>query len=79
MELWIIPHNAGSNPAVVFWWIAEQSECNTPHKTTVNFTQNKFKDFFERVMADMHCVCDNYEKETAQALETAFANAVQIK
>lgn len=54
-------------------------ELEIPNEIATDFTQDKSKDFFERVMTDMHCLCGNYEKETAQALETAFANAVQIK
>lgn len=40
-----------------------------------DFEQDKFKDFFERVMADMNCLCGNYEREIAEELLKSFINA----
>ena len=45
----------------------------------VDFKKDKFLDFFERVMADMNCVCGNYEKEIAEELIKAFNNAKEIQ
>lgn len=48
---------------------------NIPKEFETDFNKDKFKEFFERVMADMNCVCGNYERETAEMFITAFQNA----
>ena len=42
-----------------------------------DFINDKFKDFFSRVIADIDCsgLCGNYEKEIAEMLLKAFYNA----
>lgn len=39
----------------------EDSNRNTK-RIQIDFKADKFKDFFSRVIADMNCLCGNYEK-----------------
>lgn len=43
-----------------------------------DFSADKFKDFFSRVIADINCdgMCGNYEKEIAEMFLNAFDKAV---
>lgn len=43
-----------------------------PQEYEIDFKADKFKDFFSRVIADMNCLCGNYETEIAQMLIEAF-------
>lgn len=45
-----------------------------PREFEIDFKRDKFKDFFSRVIADMNCLCGNYEKEIAKMLIEAFNN-----
>lgn len=45
----------------------------------IAFKADKFKDFFSRAIADMNCLCGNYEAEIAQMLIEAFSNGQIIK
>lgn len=49
-----------------------------PKEYEIDFKANKFKDFFSRVIADMNCLCGNYEKEIAEMLIESFANGKVI-
>ena len=51
-----------------------------PDEIAMDFTADKFADFFGRVRADIEdgTLCGNYENETLDALEEAFANAEEI-
>lgn len=49
-----------------------------PKEYEIDFKSDKFKDFFSRVIADMNCLCGNYEKEIAQMLICAFNNGKVI-
>lgn len=49
-----------------------------PKEYEIDFKADKFKDFFSRVIADMNCLCDNYEKEIAEMLVEAFDKAEVI-
>lgn len=50
-----------------------------PKEYEIDVKADKFKDFFSRVIADMDCLCGNYEKEIAQMLIEAFSNGEIIK
>lgn len=49
-----------------------------PKEYEIDFKADKFKDFFSRVIADMNCLCGNYEKEIAEMLIEAFNNGKVI-
>ena len=46
-----------------------------PKEFEVDFKTDKFKDFFSRAIADMNCICGNYERETAEMFIKAFENS----
>lgn len=46
-----------------------------PKEFDRDFKSDKFKEFFERSLADMHCVCGTYEREIAEMFIPAFQNA----
>lgn len=46
-----------------------------PKEFDQDFKSDKFKEFFERSLADMHCVCGTYEREIAEMFISAFQNA----
>ena len=46
-----------------------------PEDFKTDYTTDKFKDFFSRVITDMNCLCGLYEKEIAEMLVKAFANS----
>lgn len=46
-----------------------------PKEFEQDFQSDRFKEFFERSLADMHCVCGKYERETAEMFISAFQNA----
>lgn len=46
-----------------------------PKEYEIDFKADKFKDFFSRVIADMNCLCGNYEKEIAEMLVETFDKA----
>lgn len=50
-----------------------------PKEYEIDLKTDKFKDFFSRVIADMNCLCGNYEAEIAQMLIEAFSNGEIIK
>ena len=52
-------------------------EIEIPKEFEEHFKQNKFKDSFERIMADIkNCLCaGNYEYETIEMLEKALENS----
>lgn len=45
-----------------------------PEEYETDFKTDKFKDFFLRVIADMDCLCGNYEREIAEMLIESFSN-----
>lgn len=49
-----------------------------PREYERDFIADKFKDFFSRVIADMHYsgLCGNYEKEIAEMFLEAFDKAI---
>lgn len=49
-----------------------------PREYERDFSADKFKDFFSRVIADINCdgMCGNYEKEIAKMFLEAFDNAI---
>lgn len=49
-----------------------------PREYERDFIADKFKDFFSRVIADMHYsgLCGNYEKEIAEMFLAAFDKAI---
>lgn len=51
---------------------------NIPREYERDFIADKFKDFFSRVIADMHYsgLCGNYEKEIAEMFLEAFDKAI---
>lgn len=57
----------------------DEDHYRNTQKYKINFKSDKFKDFFSRVIADMNCLCGNYEKETAEMLIKAFNNGEIIK
>ena len=50
-----------------------------PNEYEIDFKADKFRDFFSRVIADMNCLCGNYEKEIAQMFIEVFRNGEIIK
>ena len=52
-------------------------EIDIPKEFEEHFNQDKFKDSFERIMADLkNCLCaGNYEYETIKMLEKAFEDS----
>ena len=46
-----------------------------PEEFATDYTADKFKEFFERVIADMDTLCGTYEKETADMFIEAFENS----
>lgn len=50
-----------------------------PREYEIDFKSDKFKDFFSRVIADMNCLCGNYEKEIAEMLIESFDNGEVIR
>lgn len=46
-----------------------------PKEFENDYKMDRFRDFFNRVMADMSCVCGNYEKETAEMFLEQFEKA----
>lgn len=50
---------------------------NIPDEFAEDYTRDKFKEFFERVAADIKdgTCCGNYEQETCDMLEKAFAES----
>lgn len=53
-----------------------------PKEFERDFTKDKFKDFFERVIADLNhgsILCGRYEKETLEMLEKAFINGKELE
>lgn len=49
-----------------------------PREYERDFSADKFKDFFSRVIADINCdgMCGNYEKEIAEMFLEAFDKAI---
>ena len=49
-----------------------------PREYERDFSVDKFKDFFSRVIADINCdgMCGNYEKEIAEMFLEAFDKAI---
>lgn len=49
-----------------------------PREYERDFIDDKFKDFFSRVIVDIDCsgLCDNYEKEIAEMFLEAFDKAI---
>ena len=43
-----------------------------PEEFEIDYNTDKFKDFFQRILADMNCICGNYERETAEMLVKSF-------
>lgn len=50
---------------------------NIPDEFAEDYTRDRFKEFFERVTADIKdgTCCGNYEQETCSMLEKAFAES----
>ena len=46
-----------------------------PKEFEVDYNANRFADFFQRCRADMGTCCGNYEQETAEMMEKAFAKS----
>lgn len=46
-----------------------------PEEFATDYTADKFKEFFGRVIADMDTLCGTYEKETADMFIEAFENS----
>lgn len=46
-----------------------------PKEFVCDYSTDRFKEFFQRVLADMCTCCGNYEWETAEMLEKAFAES----
>ena len=52
-----------------------------PEEFEIDYKTDKFKDFFQRVLADMKdysVVCGNYEKETAEMFLKAFKDSLEV-
>lgn len=43
-----------------------------PEEFEVDYHTDRFRDFFERAVADMDVMCGTYERETADVLAKAF-------
>lgn len=52
-----------------------------PEEFEADFNENKFEDFFLRVLSDIdnEGICGNYERETAEMMLQAFKNSVEIE
>lgn len=46
-----------------------------PKAFEVDYNTDRFAEFFQRCLADMNTCCGNYEFETAEMLEKAFAES----
>lgn len=46
-----------------------------PEEFEKDYTADKFAEFFQRCLADMCTCCGNYEQETAEMMENAFAES----
>ena len=46
-----------------------------PKEFEVDYNSNRFADFFQRCRADMGTCCGNYEYETEEMMEKAFAES----
>lgn len=44
-----------------------------PKEFEVDYNSDRFAEFFHRCLADMGTCCGNYEQETAEMMEKAFA------
>lgn len=49
-----------------------------PKEFERDYNVYRYKDFFGRVMADMNCLCGNYEKETAEMFIKSFDESVYL-
>ena len=51
-----------------------------PNEFEEDYTWDRFKDFFSRVLCDIQdgTICGNYEKETAEMLLKAFDESIPI-
>ena len=49
---------------------------NIPEEFEIDYRTDRFKDFFERVTADMDVMCGKYERETAEMLSKAFQQSI---
>lgn len=57
-------------------------EIEIPKEFEVDYNENKFRDFFSRVLCDIEkgkCLCGNYEIETVEMFIKTFENSVIIK
>ena len=43
-----------------------------PAEFELDYRTDRFRDFFERAVADMDVMCGKYERETAEMLSKAF-------
>lgn len=64
-----------------FWYVRGERvklTIDIPREYERDFSADKFKDFFSRVIADINCdgMCGNYEKEIAEMFLEAFNNAI---
>jgi len=50
-------------------------EIEIPTAFEQDFAVDRFAEFFDRVLADMGCVCGRYEEETAEMFKKAFQKA----
>ena len=50
-------------------------EIEIPPEFERDFASDRFKEFFTRAIADMDCVCGEYEKEIAAMFIKSFNNA----
>ena len=46
-----------------------------PEEFEKDYTADKFAELFQRCLADMCTCCGNYEQETAEMMENAFAES----
>lgn len=46
-----------------------------PKEFEVDYNADRFAEFFHRCLADMGTCCGNYEQETAEMMEKAFAES----
>lgn len=46
-----------------------------PEAFEVDYNTDRFAEFFQRCLADMNTCCGNYEQETAEMMEKAFAES----
>ena len=47
-----------------------------PEEFELDYRTDRFRDFFERVTADMDVMCGRYERETAEVLSKAFQQSI---